>query len=1669
MPEPRAAPLPLVHGQPLDRGLVAPGAVLVGLDLRGLDLSAADLEDADLRGVDLRGGKLHGARLRGARLDGARLDEVGAHDVDLEGASLVGASLARAELDGAILLESDLRRASLDGARLVRADLRGALLEEAVLAGADLALADLAAAHLAGAHLAGARLRRTHLSEVKGLTDEARRALVEAGGWEGAVAPELAPVVALAGRLLRPASRWAQGRAVRLRADARAWVASREEARRAQRAEQRRARDPLAALEARLGRPAGPGADLSGLALTGLRLRAVDWRGVELRAARLQDADLRGADLTGATLAQATLVGAALDAAVLADADLTGADLSGASLVDADLRGARLDGAILDQCDLSGADLTGASADQADLRGVLGLDAAGREALRGAATAPTPVAKPIPRAAPEPARAARPGLLDVGRRAWQARRAAGEERRERALRARREALPGGPGADLSGQDLSGRHLEGVDWTEARLEGTRLDGAHLQEARLTRAQAPRADLTGARLLGADLSGLVAQRARLVDADLRRADLRGADLREADLTGADLRDARLAGARLAGADLTAARLPDADLEGVDLEGATLDQADLTGADLRGARVTGADLRGALGLSSAQRAALTQAGARVTDASLRELASRIRPRHAAAAAAIIALGLGSYGAARLLGPGAGAASTAAELRALPPAEALARFEELADAAEVPQDKVAWLLEAAGQARRLGDEAAQERLLRQALAASGEDVAVGGEVRLALATLLAAGQAHEEAMALIDPLLDQSRQTAEQRARAVLLYQELGEARGVDTAPRVQAVLDGLSALPDAAAELRLALASALAARGEVDAALDQIARCEALAVSAGTRARVLETRARVLDRGYRLDEAEQAWLALAAQTVPDTAAHQGALLALADLRARMGRQDEALAGLEALVGDDVDPRVRMRAWMVRAGIEEARGTLPQAARSLQRAIDLGAVDPEMAEEARLSLARLFGADDDAQLAGMLEGLDPQARALIEVQAGLGQARARLEAGRPDQARTLYEELLAREELDPVSRRDARIGLGEAWAQEGDLARALAEWRDLLSETARAEDRAHLQLRIAEGLLSGGRLDEAVGAWEELTASADPEVASQGRLGLARCHLALGERERARQALQEVADSATDPAWKVRALEELADLVSEEGDTEATLAAWRRVLAQSPPGHAAAGRARLAMVHTLSAAGRVEEGRRACRAAIDEAATPPERLQATLTCAELDERAGDLPAALGRYAGALEAATGGPDDLRLDAAMGVARLATELGRPQAALDATTQGIPLATEGTQRLELLDLQVRALEALGLDSVAAVSARDALLAQEPEAAVGMWIAAAQEARARGDLEEARRRMAQAAQAATDPVPRAGALLELADLHLEAGDAQAADAAWRGARDALPDDPAVSFQAGMGQAELLRRAGDPRAAAASLAALSPPDPEGARWLAEARARALVEAGDPGALAAWEALAALSAGDGEARATALRGQADAHFAADRFDRALPLYEEAGAATREPALSGWCALGATEARAALGQEGVDASFLRLTRHPDPEVAAQAAVRRSQRAAEQEDWEGALAALQGLDGQSLGVGWDATVTQARASALAGAGRDTEAEGALADLAGRWPTEEEAQVSAALGRAGLARTRGDLVAAEAWARKALESSSDPGFQALAQAQLDEIGAESDEP
>ena len=368
----------------------------------------------------------------------------------------------------------------------------------------------------------------------------------------------------------------------------------------------------------------GPGANLRGATIGRLATSATG-SFVQIPA------DFTGADLTGAVF-DATLLdgdpltGAVIDRVDLSTAELTGVisgGLSGTPKLPTDWKlvsgylagpGANLVGADLAGADLTGAQLTGANLTDADLTGAevagVGFFNAKLTGVRSFGLVGTPASLPMN---------------------W-------------SLRGKSRYLAG-PGADLSGgnltgDDLGGAALSGADFDGSNLTNVDFTGADLSLASLNATTLTGADFTGADLTsatghavvgtpaalptswrvfeaylvgpGTDLSGVDFASTNLKSFDLTGvnftgADLSGSDLTDAILAYADLTDANLAGATLTGADLrsttqTRTDLTDATLTNADLSSAVLTDTDLSGADLTGALLVHSVSNGIVGTPAA-----------------------------------------------------------------------------------------------------------------------------------------------------------------------------------------------------------------------------------------------------------------------------------------------------------------------------------------------------------------------------------------------------------------------------------------------------------------------------------------------------------------------------------------------------------------------------------------------------------------------------------------------------------------------------------------------------------------------------------------------------------------------------------------------------------------------------------------------------------------------------------------------------------------------------------------------------------------------------------------------------------------------------------------------------------------------------------------------------------
>jgi len=648
------AALLLFNSVNLTRGVQLPGVHLHGAFIEGAHLAGANLQGADLSGV-------HG---EDASMMGAAESAIIGKAVSVAAGSLLAAALpdggvgaAGSDAEGQLIAKGVSKIFSAAGGKFTApsggVDLSYAHLEGANLAGANLAGADLTSAYLDGANLAGAILTGANLSDIW-LTGANLAGVRSGANYADPNPPHLPPNWTLVnGYLVGPGANLSTKSSVGLtQDDLQAAIAG-----------GKASAVVDFALESAAGfvglGPDKGRVDLSGL--TGDELAGVSFRGADLSNSNFSGANFAGMDLTGAGLSGTNLSGADLSNALLAGAQatnalwkgatVTGADLTGVDLSAADLYGvksggvsgnpalptewmlangyllgpganvrggqlanANLRGALLANADLTGADLTGA-----DLTNAYLVDA-NLYGVKSGGIVGNPVLTP---------------------NCYRSADGCDERTRPTQKWSLYQGHIVGPGADLSGVDLSGLNLHprsfaaspGCDlaclfatggypiptgWyyepagsgeNGRYVEGTiDLSGANLRAANLSGLDLSRVDLHGVQSGGitsgpaALPTGWQLRNGFLVGPS---ADFSGSNLNGVDLTGLDLTGVRSGGTTgspvlpanwvLRGGFLigSGADLSSKDLSGVNLQGVHLAGVTLTGVRSGGTSGVPADL--------------------------------------------------------------------------------------------------------------------------------------------------------------------------------------------------------------------------------------------------------------------------------------------------------------------------------------------------------------------------------------------------------------------------------------------------------------------------------------------------------------------------------------------------------------------------------------------------------------------------------------------------------------------------------------------------------------------------------------------------------------------------------------------------------------------------------------------------------------------------------------------------------------------------------------------------------------------------------------------------------------------------------------------------------------------------------------------------------------------
>ena len=338
----------------------------------------------------------------------------------------------------------------------------------------------------------------------------------------------------------------------------------------------------------------------------------VDWAGCDLENANFENANLTGAnldgaDLTGAVLYQATLSQAGLQNATLAGDNMDFADLTGANLVGANLDGAYLNYGVITGADLGNANLTGVTWDPITSGGVTGNPVpmpTGYALINGF------VIGPGVNAAGADLSGAYLVNYDLTGDNFKGANLSGANMS--GIKMQNGSLNGADltDANLTNANLTGVDMTGADFTGAVLYGvisTAMTGkpkalpANWYVNRTSNSNnslyliGPGANLSGANLSYDSVDGYDLHGANLNGALLIKTAMDHDDLTGANLAGIDAQQVNFNASDLTGAQLQKAYLYYATLLSTNLTNASLTNANLTGATLTGATVTGTDWTG------------------------------------------------------------------------------------------------------------------------------------------------------------------------------------------------------------------------------------------------------------------------------------------------------------------------------------------------------------------------------------------------------------------------------------------------------------------------------------------------------------------------------------------------------------------------------------------------------------------------------------------------------------------------------------------------------------------------------------------------------------------------------------------------------------------------------------------------------------------------------------------------------------------------------------------------------------------------------------------------------------------------------------------------------------------------------------------------------------------
>ena len=351
--------------------------------------------------------------------------------------------------------------------------------------------------------------------------------------------------------------------------------------------------------------------------------------------------------------------------------------------------------------------------------------------------------------------------------------------------------------------------------------------------------------------------------------------------------------------------------------------------------------------------------------------------------------------------------------------------------------------------------------------------------------------------------------------------------------------------------------------------------------------TRFQSLSNMAKIYEETGRFDLARQMYERLRTELPNHPNAQATGLQGLADLAARDGKIDEAIALFKQVLTTRADDSIKVGALNAIAQLYIQQGRYDQARQVFAQLGRQFTADSDLAVNARLGEAETLrqNGNFEAALAIYQKLLAETRDRALKLRVQMSMARAYLDQNKFDDAKRIYTSIINDQTADAALRVEARGGLADLLRRQGDLEGAATTYQEVVNQAEDENMRQFAMNAIAQIRIEQGRLDDAEKIFREMMRTHGDNVSARvdALMGLGDVLTKRNRFDEAIKMFQQVRQISSDSNHDLFALTAIAQAYLAQHKYDQAIAAYKEILARHADNRAARIDAELGVANVL------------------------------------------------------------------------------------------------------------------------------------------------------------------------------------------------------------------------------------------------------------------------------------------------------------------------------------------------------------------------------------------------------------------------------------------------------------------------------------------------------